>query len=544
MISFQRKMSLRKQAGGTVAARRKTEALARTGQVSRSTVRVGDDDFALDQVLLSAVDEAVAGEARDSNIAFLDESDVDSFDTVIDAGDAADVDSMLDAQDSDPDLIDEFEASAAADEDAHQADMTAIGANLVVTEALDAAEGAAELALEAKVTADGRNRIYAQAINPVASPDFPFVSGDLWYRTEVVGGVTRFVEVFMWNGTEWKPYQMVASSLLVPGSVGSVLIENGGITGPKIAGDAIDGKTITGATIRTAAVGRRFVMSGYSLDGYDESGIKRVTMYPSSVGLRLDSNDVAKYGTLNGDAFALNNFRTGQYDRAGFAALANRLHMTNIYPDPGGDPAKQGFVALEGRAGWPSDDMTADFTVTAREPGLGSAGGEQDVRLYASSTESFIEIYAPGGNAKIARAKGGTETVYTGPTFSFQAPVKFQGDTDWVSATSLGFFGSGWGHYTDSTYSGLQVRVKAGVLYFSGAFAKTSDWAASETIFTFNTGYRPGAPIQAFARYTVTGNIQSHLVVAMPDGRLIAGTASASTGSANLRIATSGDFPL
>lgn len=406
--------------------------VGRAGQIARSSVETGDGTASVGDLL---ADAPTVAETVEDHVADLE---------TLDPG------------------LDVFDDTQETEDAAHQADMAAIGANLVVTEAMDAAEGAAELALEAKVTADGRNRIYAQAINPVAAPDFPFVNGDLWYRTEVVGGVTRFVEVSMWNGTEWKPYQMVASSLLVPGSVGAVLIENGGITGPKIAGDAIDGKTITGATIRTAAAGRRFVMSGYSLDGYDESGLKRVTMYPSSAGLRLDSNDVAKYGTLNGDAFALNNFRTSQYDRAGFAALANRLHMTNIYPDPGGDPAKQGFVSLEGRAGWPSDDMTADFTVTARAPGLGSAGGEQDVRLYASSTESFIEIYAPGGNAKIARAKGGTETVYTGPTFSFESPVKFQGDTDWANIPlQAGFAFATGGYARYRKYLGmffLQIR--------------------------------------------------------------------------------------
>lgn len=280
MISFQRKMALRKQAGGSVAARRKTEALARTGQVARSTVRVGDDDLALDSVLVGAVDEAAAGEARDSDIAFLDESDVDSFDTIIDAGDAADVDSMLDAQDSDPDLIDEFDATAAADEDAHQADMTAIGANRVVTDALAAAEDASELALEAKITADGRNRIYAQALNPVASPDFPFVSGDLWYRTEVVGGVTRFVEVSMWNGAEWKPYQMVASSLLVPGSVGPTLIENGAITTGKLNATAIDGMTITGPLIRTAASGERMQFDAFGLRAFNSLGAVTASLAP------------------------------------------------------------------------------------------------------------------------------------------------------------------------------------------------------------------------------------------------------------------------
>ena len=498
MISFQRKMALRKQAGGSVAARRKTEALARTGQVARSTVRVGDDDLALDQVLVGAVDEAVAGEARDSDIAFLDESEVDSFDTIIDAGDAADVDSMLDAQDSDPDLIDEFEATAAADEDAHQADMTAIGANLVVSEAQAAAEEASELALEAKITADGRNRIYAQALNPVASPEFPFVSGDLWYRTETVSGVTRFVEVFMWNGTEWKPYQMVASSLLVPGTVGPTLIENGAITTGKLAATAIDGMTVTGAILRTAATGRRFVMNALALEGYDEADVKRVSLYPTTTGLRLDGTTATQYSVLNGSSFGVNNVRAGQYDREAFSANSDRFVVQNVFPDPGADPNKQGFATTEGASGFPSDALMAWLRVAVRAPGLGSAGGEQDARLYADDTMAALDLQAPGGgSARIARVKGGTETVYSGPTFSFESPVKFQGDTSWGALS---------GSFESSVTSGaVDYRIHHGVIYIRLNLTGTFPVGTTDLFSGMPTALRPYANMFA-AAFLTSGN--------------------------------------
>ncbi|MCW2287047.1 hypothetical protein EDF60_1698 [Leucobacter luti] len=271
MISLGRKRELRDQASSELRTAKRTAAVGRTGQVVRSSVAIGDDDVSLDAVLVGAVEESFAGESRDSDISFLDESDIDSFDVVIDAGGAADIDMALDAQEGDPDLGDEWEAAADADEDAHQADMSAIEAQIGVDVALQAAEEVAESALKAQQTADGRNRIYAQAINPVASPEFPFVNGDLWYRTEVVGGKTRFVEVFMWNGAVWSAYQMVASSLLVPGSIGPVLIENGAITGQKLAFDAIDGKTITGALIRTAPTGQRLELGAYGLVAYDDT---------------------------------------------------------------------------------------------------------------------------------------------------------------------------------------------------------------------------------------------------------------------------------
>lgn len=236
MISFQRKMALRKQAGGSVAARRKTEALARTGQVARSTVRVGDDDLALDAVLVGAVDEAVAGEARDSDIAFLDESDVDSFDTIIDAGDAADVDSMLDAQDSDPDLIDEFDATAQADEDAHQADMTAIGANLGVSEAQAAAEEAVQTAANAQTTADGKNSRRRGVTEPEA-PEGGWVQGDQWVRDNDEG---LPVELLVWNGESFVPETILTGELLVIGEDGVVRLKDGTVTADSIAVGALD----------------------------------------------------------------------------------------------------------------------------------------------------------------------------------------------------------------------------------------------------------------------------------------------------------------
>ena len=254
MGSLMREVARREKAQRARADARKTEQLGRTVQLDRSTVEVGD--------VTEAVLDVIAAPAEETD---LDGVGLDELDQYQDAEDAA------------------HEAQSQATE-------TALESGTDIAEAMQGAEGAAELALEAKITADGRNRIYAQALNPVASPEFPFVSGDLWYRTEVVGGVTRFVEVSMWNGTEWKPYQMVASSLLVPGTVGPTLIENGAITTGKLAATAVDGMTVTGATIRTAASGQRLQLNEYGLLAFGPSGIETARMSSAGGGFKLSGD--------------------------------------------------------------------------------------------------------------------------------------------------------------------------------------------------------------------------------------------------------------
>lgn len=188
-----------------------------------------------------------------------------------------------------PELVQE---GVRAGEEADLAREDAIAAGEAADEALTAANTAATDALTAKQTADGRNRIYAQPINPVTPPELPFVNGDLWYRTEDVGGQTRFAEVLMWNGSAWKPYQLVASSLLVPGSIGSILIGDDQITGPKIATDALNfktalGMTLTSSTIRTAATGQRLQLDTAGLRAFNSFGAVTASIASASGGFDL-----------------------------------------------------------------------------------------------------------------------------------------------------------------------------------------------------------------------------------------------------------------
>lgn len=104
-------------------------------------------------------------------------------------------------------------------------------------------------------TPDGGNRVYARADEPPA-PDGGFKQGDLWYRTNASGQIAA-VEV--WDGSSWRDYDIVANSVLVPGSVGGTLIADGSVTTAKmtagaVTADKIAANTITGAEIRAGSV--------------------------------------------------------------------------------------------------------------------------------------------------------------------------------------------------------------------------------------------------------------------------------------------------
>ena len=93
-----------------------------------------------------------------------------------------------------------------------------------ITDALTAAE-------TAKTTADGKNRIIVSTTTP---PGSAYTPGDLWYvRDPAVS--TRFTGVRVWSGSTWVNYQLVANSVLVPGSVGGTLIQDGQVTSTKMA---------------------------------------------------------------------------------------------------------------------------------------------------------------------------------------------------------------------------------------------------------------------------------------------------------------------
>lgn len=482
MDSLKRRQILRAQAKARALEVRKRQAASRTGQMVRSTVDVGDVAVPLDEMLLGSVETAEQAADLDEAVYVLDQDQAESVDHFLD-GNGIDVEDVLDASDLEGEFVlndvDRWEENADNADEAHATAMETIAGNIEVTKALEVAEQAAEEALHAKQTADGRNRIYAQAINPVASPEFPFVNGDLWYRTEFVGGKTRFVEVFMWNGSTWAAYQMVASSLLVPGSVGPVLIENGAVTGQKLAFDAIDGKTITGALMRTAATGQRLELGTDGLIAYNPAGdiVAGLTSAGGSMSLtgNLQISDPASTTWWNGGSsvsptgFSARDWRTG--NDVMVTTLNGFWHFveqTDTKPARSGRvEADHMFLTTYQRDG---DAHVGEVLITT------GFGGALELNALRGTSERRFAL-APGQESGYTIHTGGAMSVVElrSDEVRFTAPVSFNSDTDWVNLQS----------YTTAGVTAV-AKVKAGIINVK--IQDSTVTVAANTYLTLATG--------------------------------------------------------
>jgi hypothetical protein len=100
--------------------------------------------------------------------------------------------------------------------------------------------------INAQETADGKNKIFAQETEPVEDPEFPFNQGDQWWIVDLADP-DGFSGVKIWNGTDWVNYFFVADSIVVPGSVGTVVIADGAITSDKITAGTIEADRVSPA---------------------------------------------------------------------------------------------------------------------------------------------------------------------------------------------------------------------------------------------------------------------------------------------------------
>ena len=109
-----------------------------------------------------------------------------------------------------------------------------------VSSSYEAAKQAYNLAFSATQTVDGMRRVIPSTSEP-AAPAAGWMNGDQWWQYEVepVTGRNRIANIWVWNGTAFAPFQIVADSLLIPGSVGNILLAEG----------AVDAMTIHGAQI-------------------------------------------------------------------------------------------------------------------------------------------------------------------------------------------------------------------------------------------------------------------------------------------------------
>ncbi len=134
--------------------------------------------------------------------------------------------------------------AAAAMVDAANASAEASAVSGVAEAANDAAAAAQSAAGEAITVASTKTSVKASK----TSPDSP-MTNDLWFPLDVAGNV---IGMKQWTGSSWVDYRLMAGSIVVPGSVGNVLLENGAVSAEKIfANEALWAKIATFASVTT-----------------------------------------------------------------------------------------------------------------------------------------------------------------------------------------------------------------------------------------------------------------------------------------------------
>lgn len=115
----------------------------------------------------------------------------------------------------------------------------------LIQEAIDMGQTAIE-------TADGKNTIYVTAVEPFPPEGRLLVQGDQWWVVGTEENADNLVGIKLWNGTNWMPYRIVAEGILVPGSVGNIVIADGAISTPKLQAGSVDANIIGAGVINTS----------------------------------------------------------------------------------------------------------------------------------------------------------------------------------------------------------------------------------------------------------------------------------------------------
>lgn len=122
--------------------------------------------------------------------------------------------------------------------------------------AYEAAKQAYNAAVASRVLAEGLYQVIPSVTEPTTSPTGALKNGDQWWKIGPTPGPTagKFIGVAVWNGSAWQDRQMVADSVLVPSSVGSILLADGAIDFQVGRGVEIYGGKIVGGELALADV--------------------------------------------------------------------------------------------------------------------------------------------------------------------------------------------------------------------------------------------------------------------------------------------------
>lgn len=370
---------------------------------------------------------------------------------------------------------------------ASQALQVGSSAKSIADQAAEDVLQAYNLAAANATTIDGMRRVVPSISEPTA-PAAGWMNGDQWWQYEVepVTGRNRLSNIWVWNGTEFVEFQIVADSLLIPGSVGNILLADG----------AIDAMTITGALIRTAATGLRFEMDVLGLRAFNASNAVTASLKPESGGLLL-SGSLTSYPGGNTPRAVLSNGGL-IFDLPGSGGAGNlAVSPGNIRSS---DSSTRLFIAKD------SGSAGTGLTLQAGA----SPGNTAQIHVNGDTTGGLIELAAGTvrKSSDYTWAKAGTPG---GPTLK----------TGWTNRTSL--------------FDGLALQSKLDEVFLNGTFEKNSNYAALDVIATLPVGCRPTRLIAVNASYAGT----LEYVLVYPNGNVAASRGGTSATWINIF----GSFP-
>lgn len=217
-----------------------------------------------------------------------------------------------------------------------------------VEAARKAAADAVEQAKLAKTTADGKNRVFVQADEPAHDG---LAKGDLWRRLDDKGNISAEM---VWNGTKFAKHDITANSVLVPSSVGAVLIADGAVSADKLAAnsvtaDKVVAQAITGDKIASNTVTtKNLVVSNFS-NVIENGGFETGDLTGWSVW--SGSFRAARADAAHGGSYVLTGGRTARLgaNSAAFSVSEGESYMLSIWARVGSQAGQlKGTFSLEG----------------------------------------------------------------------------------------------------------------------------------------------------------------------------------------------------
>jgi hypothetical protein len=368
-------------------------------------------------------------------------------------------------------------AAAQADANAAAASAKAAQAIADAAAAQTAAGNAQTAANNALTAANGRNRIFTQVTKPSGTG---YIKGDLWIDTANGRRVSAWDPAAN-SGAGDFVVQQFGNSALAPGSIiASDVLVQGTISGLLLAADAINGKTITGATVQTGSSGARLELTtGNGLRGFAADGTTVNTQ------LTTDGKLTAKGATIIG---LIQTAETGA-----------RVRIAQTTAD--GAFSNGAVEFLGGDEGIPSPSLRSVSTVGRGSITLanGTFGSIKisDIDIPAGGYNSTVTVTADV--AKLAGAKR-WEPVVAPTALTFPNPTLFVAWPDTVTY--------------DAPYC---YKDAAGVVHVAGLIqSKTAGaWGAGTVLCQLPVGMRPAKTlffqVAAFNSNTMVANV-------MPDG--------------------------